>query len=120
MDVDQELQSVSSEQELAHSRCRRNAVHFATIGEFLSSLNINDTTLSSLQGLKSLSLDDYLRSMRSPAEGTSSSEEEGDRRDNNNNQGPRKMRLREGSVSSSESLSDGTGYISPISDKLWM
>ncbi|KAH8345323.1 uncharacterized protein Dana_GF26301 [Drosophila ananassae] len=92
MDGDQlECRSASSEQELAHSRCRRKAVHFASVGDFLSSLNINDTSLSSLQGLRTLTLEDYLRSMRNPERMSPSPPGDGNRR--LNGKAPRKMRL---------------------------
>ncbi|KAH8266863.1 hypothetical protein KR026_005448, partial [Drosophila bipectinata] len=73
MDDDQvECRSTSSDQELDHSRCRRKAVHYASVGDFLSSLNINDTSVSSLQGLQTLTLEDYLRTMRNPEQMTPS------------------------------------------------
>ncbi|EDW78495.1 uncharacterized protein Dwil_GK16464 [Drosophila willistoni] len=54
----------SSEDDLRNSRNRRNAVHYASIGDFLSSLNISDTALASLQGLKTLSLEHYKNCMQ--------------------------------------------------------
>lgn len=51
-----ELHGTSSDEELELSRHRRDSVHYATIGEFLASL----------KGVKSLSLDDYLRVVRCP------------------------------------------------------
>ncbi|XP_016923313.2 uncharacterized protein [Drosophila suzukii] len=63
MDGDQ-IRRSSSDRNLEYSRCRRNGVHYATIAEFLASLNINDTTLGSVQDLKTLTLEDYLKIMR--------------------------------------------------------
>ncbi|XP_016981570.1 uncharacterized protein LOC108046421 [Drosophila rhopaloa] len=63
MDGDQ-IRRSSSDQELEYSRCRRDGVHYATIAEFLASLNINDTKLGSVQGVRTLSLEDYLKTMR--------------------------------------------------------
>ncbi|XP_016946337.1 uncharacterized protein LOC108022008 [Drosophila biarmipes] len=60
MDGDQSCSDRNSEYSLG----RRNGVHYATIAEFLASLNVNDTTLGSVQGLKTLSLEDYLKIMR--------------------------------------------------------
>nr|XP_016923313.1 uncharacterized protein LOC108004775 [Drosophila suzukii] len=63
MDGDQ-IRGSSSDRNLEYCRCRRNGVHYATIAEFLASLNINDTTLGSVQDLKTLTLEDYLKIMR--------------------------------------------------------
>ncbi|XP_039499435.1 uncharacterized protein LOC120456591 [Drosophila santomea] len=68
MDGDQ-IRKSSSDRDLEYSRCRRNGVHYATIAEFLASLNTNDTNLESVQTRRSLSLEDYLRIVRGgPAE----------------------------------------------------
>ncbi|XP_068159726.1 uncharacterized protein [Drosophila tropicalis] len=63
-DQESGLELSSSEDELRNSRNRRNAVHYASIGDFLSSLNISDTALASLQGLKTLSLEHYKNCMQ--------------------------------------------------------
>ncbi|KAH8286650.1 hypothetical protein KR018_003357 [Drosophila ironensis] len=57
-----------NDMDLSQSQCRRKAVHFAQISDFLASLNIGDTSLKSLQGLRTLSLEDYLRVMRGQAQ----------------------------------------------------
>ncbi|XP_052850004.1 LOW QUALITY PROTEIN: uncharacterized protein LOC128260802 [Drosophila gunungcola] len=63
MDGDQ-IHKTSSDQELEYSRCPRSCVHYATIAEFLTSLNSNDTNLGSVQSIRSLSLEDYLNTVR--------------------------------------------------------
>ncbi|XP_017116158.1 uncharacterized protein LOC108138463 [Drosophila elegans] len=63
MDGDQ-IEKTSSDQELGYSRCPRSCVHYATIADFLTSLNLNDTNLGSVQNLRSLSLEDYLKTVR--------------------------------------------------------
>ncbi|EDV47478.1 uncharacterized protein LOC6551470 [Drosophila erecta] len=63
MDGDQ-IRRSSSDRDLEYNRCRRNGVHYATIAEFLASLNTNDTTLGSAEGRSSLSLEDYLQIVR--------------------------------------------------------
>ncbi|XP_017001440.2 uncharacterized protein [Drosophila takahashii] len=64
MDGDQ-IRKSSSDQDLEYSQSRRKGVHYASIAEFLASLNINDTTLGSVRGVGTLSLEDYLKIVRS-------------------------------------------------------
>ncbi|KAH8355412.1 hypothetical protein KR084_004528 [Drosophila pseudotakahashii] len=64
MDGDK-IRRSSSDRDLEYSQSRRNGVHYASIAEFLASLNINDTTLGSIRGVGTLSLEDYLKTMRS-------------------------------------------------------
>ncbi|BFG02489.1 uncharacterized protein DMAD_01980 [Drosophila madeirensis] len=63
-----DLNRTSSDELILMSRQRRNAVHFASIEEFLSSLNISDTALISLEGPRpqTLSLEHYKSFMRGP------------------------------------------------------
>ncbi|XP_017156494.1 uncharacterized protein LOC108164984 [Drosophila miranda] len=58
----------SSDDQFLINRKRRNAVHFANVGEFLSSLNIRETGLTSLKGLRTLSLEHYKSCMLGPEE----------------------------------------------------
>ncbi|XP_033239263.1 uncharacterized protein [Drosophila pseudoobscura] len=69
--VDDDITNVnreSSDDQFLINRSRRNAVHFSSVGEFLSSLNITDTGLTSLKGLHSLSLEHYKKCMLAPEE----------------------------------------------------
>ncbi|XP_017051933.1 uncharacterized protein LOC108095363 [Drosophila ficusphila] len=63
MDGDK-IRESSSDQELEYSKGRRNGIHYASIAEFLASLNVNDTSLNAVRGLNTLSLEDYLKTMR--------------------------------------------------------
>ncbi|XP_043660381.1 uncharacterized protein LOC122624759 [Drosophila teissieri] len=67
MDGDQ-IRKSSSDRDLEYSRCRRNGVHYATIAEFLASLNTNDTALEGVQPRRTLSLEDYLQVVRGGTE----------------------------------------------------
>ncbi|XP_017066802.1 uncharacterized protein LOC108104948 [Drosophila eugracilis] len=67
MDADR-IHKSSSDRDLEFSQCRRNGVNYANFAEFLASLNVNDTALDSVQGLGSLSIEDYLKAMHCDGE----------------------------------------------------
>ncbi|EDW26769.1 GL14611 [Drosophila persimilis] len=67
-DDDTNVNKESSDDQSLINSGRRNAVHFASVGDFLSSLNIRDTGLTALKGLHTLSLEHYKSCMQGPEE----------------------------------------------------
>lgn len=113
MDGDQ-IRRSSSDRDLEYSRCRRNGVHYATITDFLASLNTNDTTLGSAQGSSTLSVEEYLQIVRGGAEKQSG--------DGDKTIGVRKTSVQDISTQTQadSKSSSKPKLISQFTEKIWM